>query len=75
MDRRIILIILGLGLLVFFSWSMALADEADFLAGSGGRVLLDGDILIGDRDDRIYGLEEDNLSITADFKVRFSKVG
>ena len=73
MNRRVILIILGLGLLVFFSWSMALADEADFLAGSGGRVLLDGDILIGDRDDRIYGLEEDNLSITADFKVSFLK--
>ena len=74
MNQKAILIILGLSLLVFFSCSIVLADEADFLAGSGGRVLLDGDILIGDRDDRIYGLEEENHSITAtDFEVNFEE--
>jgi len=74
MNKRLIIQFLGVSFLVLFSISIVSADEADFLAGTGGRVLLDGDILIGDRDNRILGLEEDNPSMTAaNFEVNFEK--
>jgi len=77
------LIVLGLCTTILLSCCLALADEADFLAGSGGRVILDEDIIRGNRlsslwmdnkGNRIIGFEEDNLSMTAaNFQVNFEK--
>jgi len=75
MKRTILLLVLTLGLITLISFSMVSADEADFLAGSGGRVLEDGDILIGYKNqERIMGFEEDNPSMTAaNIEVNYEK--
>lgn len=74
MNRKMKLIVLGLCTTILLSCGLALSDEANFLAGSGGRVILDADILLGDRGDRIMGFEEDNPSMAAaNFQVNFEK--
>ena len=75
MKRTILLLLITIGLITLLSCSMISADEADFLAGSGGRVLVDGDLLHGSNSqDRIIGFEEDNPSMTtANFEVTVSK--
>jgi len=75
MYRKMTIIVLSLCAIILVSCSLVLADEVDFLMGSGGRVVLDGDIIIGSKDrDRIMAFEEDNPSITAaNFEVNFEK--
>ena len=74
MNKSLVILLFAIAAISLLLCSTVLADEADFLAGNGGRVLLDGDILRGSRDDRIIGFEEDNPSMTAaNFEINFKK--
>ncbi|MBS3802629.1 MAG: hypothetical protein KGY65_07760, partial [Candidatus Thermoplasmatota archaeon] len=59
MKTRLYFLILVFAAIVIFSFQTATATEADFISGSGGRVVLDGDVILGSHNDYIHVYDVD----------------
>lgn len=71
MNRKVLIIVLSLCATILFSCGLVLANEADFISGSGGRVVLDGDIILASHNDyiHVYDVDEtDGPALIADLE-------
>ncbi|MDG6219395.1 MAG: hypothetical protein QCI00_08135, partial [Candidatus Thermoplasmatota archaeon] len=71
MKNRSYFLILVFAVAVLFSIQTATATEADFISGSGGRVVLDGDIILASHNDyiHVYDVDEtDGPALIADLQ-------